>query len=364
MQQYEPRNMYMLKGPLKRKGYDWWRHFFTGVNKQTGEQKAFFIEYFIINPSRSQQKVITGKNGENRPSYVAVKAGTYGRDACQINNFFPVEELHKSKHHLELSVGQCCLSETVLAGKVETSQQDVLVHPEYMSDAGSIAWNLKLVKKLPNIHSKFTNWFARNLRHSDMYWHTQGMKTEYTGFIIFNGVEYTVTPERSYGSCDKFWGKNLKKPWIWFSSNHLVSQMNGQSLKNSAMNAGECYPDRFGKKRKILVSIVLEGEKYDFISNGSSSKNTVNYSFFENNDNLHFSMTASNKNNLVDIDLFCPKAEAQALMRENPAGINFFQKVWTCGNANGKFKLFKKNKKALELLEDAKIYNCGFEYCE
>ena len=41
----------MLKGPLQKKGYDWWWHNFTGVSKKTGEEKAFFIEYYVCNPA-------------------------------------------------------------------------------------------------------------------------------------------------------------------------------------------------------------------------------------------------------------------------------------------------------------------------
>lgn len=44
------RNQYMLSGALKNNGYDWWWYSFTGTNQITGEQKAFFVEYFIINP--------------------------------------------------------------------------------------------------------------------------------------------------------------------------------------------------------------------------------------------------------------------------------------------------------------------------
>lgn len=31
------RNAYMLQGPLATKGYDWWWHSFTGVNRTTGK---------------------------------------------------------------------------------------------------------------------------------------------------------------------------------------------------------------------------------------------------------------------------------------------------------------------------------------
>ena len=39
------KNKYMLRGVLKKNGYDWWWHSFIGYNKSNGEPKTFFIEY-------------------------------------------------------------------------------------------------------------------------------------------------------------------------------------------------------------------------------------------------------------------------------------------------------------------------------
>ncbi|MBE5983859.1 hypothetical protein ACOAOT_12545 [Lacrimispora sp. AGF001] len=44
------RDSYMLNGYLGKNGYDWWWHSFTGYHRITGEQRSFFIEYFICNP--------------------------------------------------------------------------------------------------------------------------------------------------------------------------------------------------------------------------------------------------------------------------------------------------------------------------
>lgn len=44
------RNACMLKGPLRSEGYDWWWHSFTGVNVRTGEERSFFVEFFLCNP--------------------------------------------------------------------------------------------------------------------------------------------------------------------------------------------------------------------------------------------------------------------------------------------------------------------------
>ena len=45
------KNEFMLTGIFRRKGYDWWWHSFTGVNEDTGEEKAFFVEFFTCNPA-------------------------------------------------------------------------------------------------------------------------------------------------------------------------------------------------------------------------------------------------------------------------------------------------------------------------
>ena len=44
------RNAFMLHGPLAYQGYDWWWHSFTAQDAITGEDKPFFIEFFVCNP--------------------------------------------------------------------------------------------------------------------------------------------------------------------------------------------------------------------------------------------------------------------------------------------------------------------------
>lgn len=49
-------------------GYDWYWHSFIAHNATTNEEKAFFIEFFIINPSLKQDYPLFGKDG--KPSYI------------------------------------------------------------------------------------------------------------------------------------------------------------------------------------------------------------------------------------------------------------------------------------------------------
>ena len=41
------RDACMLHGPLRSHGYDWWWHSFTAQDAETGEDKPFFIEFFL-----------------------------------------------------------------------------------------------------------------------------------------------------------------------------------------------------------------------------------------------------------------------------------------------------------------------------
>ena len=45
------RDACMLRGPLAHQGYDWWWHSFTAQDAVTGEDKPFFIEFFVCDPA-------------------------------------------------------------------------------------------------------------------------------------------------------------------------------------------------------------------------------------------------------------------------------------------------------------------------
>ena len=49
---------YMLKGSLKKNGYDSWRLVFSAFCDQTGEERTFFIEFFVINPALSPKECV------------------------------------------------------------------------------------------------------------------------------------------------------------------------------------------------------------------------------------------------------------------------------------------------------------------
>lgn len=278
------RNYYMLKGPLSKKGYDWWWHSFTGINRETGEEKAFFIEYFICNPALGGDKPILGQLEENqrkgiKPSYFLIKAGAWGKDAKQIHNFYPIIDFKCEKEKLDIKVRECTLTETHMKGSCSVTEEEARNHPEYMCDSGNMSWDIEINKKISYNVGYGASKLFRVLNAFDMFWHAEGIATEYSGEVILDGVKYDIIPEKSYGYADKNWGSDFTSPWLWISSCNLESLITGKKLENSAIEVGGGRPIIFGVpiKRKLLIGLYYEGQMYDY-----------NFSKFWNNVNIDF----------------------------------------------------------------------------
>ena len=121
------RDACMLTGRQSRQGYDWWWHSFTGRHAVTGEEKAFFVEFFLCNPARGGKDPVFGQLPENKekglvPSYLMIKAGAWGRDAGQLHRFFGWEQLDlgwDAPYHV--AAGDCYAGETELRGSISVS---------------------------------------------------------------------------------------------------------------------------------------------------------------------------------------------------------------------------------------------------
>ena len=117
--------------------------------------------------------------------------------------------------HLDIVVDNHHLTENKMIGSVQKSQDEIEAHPEYMCDAGSMEWNLKINKRVAFNVGYGALKFFRKLNAFQMFWHAEGMKTEYEGTVIFNGQVYDIRPEDSYGYADKNWGSDYTSPWVW-----------------------------------------------------------------------------------------------------------------------------------------------------
>ena len=59
----------MLTGKFAKQGYDWWWHSFTAKHEETGEERPFFIEYFVCNPALAQDTPVFGQLPENEEGH-------------------------------------------------------------------------------------------------------------------------------------------------------------------------------------------------------------------------------------------------------------------------------------------------------
>ncbi len=67
------------------------------------------------------------KNKGKKPSYLMVKAGTWGEDACQLHRFFSLKDVKiHGKAPYKIKAGDCFASETALKGSISISEEEDL----------------------------------------------------------------------------------------------------------------------------------------------------------------------------------------------------------------------------------------------
>ncbi len=362
----------MLRGPLRRKGYDWWWHSFTGVNEDSGEEKSFFIEFFTCNPALAGEKPTFGQLPENqakgvRPSYLMVKAGCWGKDHCQLHSFFPWKEVRMRKEApYYIQAGGCFASETRLFGSVSVSEEEAKAHPEWMSDSGQMQFDLTIDKQKAFNVGYGTSRPLRAMQAFEMYWHAQGMKSTYHGMVIYNGKVYRVRPEGSYGYADKNWGRDFTSPWVWLSSDHLVSNRTGQELSNSVFALGGGRPKIYGVglNRVLLGAFYYEGAVYEFNFSKFWTGAKSSFSCRETEKEVQWHVLLKNRKMLMETDVRCKKEEMVLMNYEAPDGKKKLNRLWNGGTGTGRIRLYKKGPDGFALVDDISADHVGCEYGE
>lgn len=360
------RNGYMLTGSLAKQGYDWWWHSFVGYNQKTGEKRSFFVEYFVINPALGKDKVILGQTTEKRrPSYVMIKAGAWGEDKKQLNGFYPITEMQLKQVPFSLTVGECELSEKHMKGRVAVKAVEA-AKPENMCDSGTMEWDLAINKKVAFNVGYGAGRFFRKLNAFHMFWHAEGMKTEYKGTVTFEGEVYEVNPERSCGYADKNWGKDFTSPWVWISSCNLTSNITGKKLNNTVFDIGGGRPVVFGfaLERRLLMDIYYEGQDYEFNFSKFWTGCKTKFRCYETDNELIWEIHTQNRTSEMEIYCTCPKGEMLLINYEAPDGSKRHNRLWNGGTGSGSIKLYKKDKKQRILIEDMTFIDAGCEYGE
>ena len=352
------KNGYMLNGRFKKKGYDWWWHSFTALD-ENGNEVPFFIEYFIINPKISPSKATFGRLKE-KPSYVMVKCGCWGENKVQINKMYKINDVKINKAPYKLEANDFYASDELIKGNI--NQIDADKHPEYMSDNGHMEWELKINKEIAFNVGYGTSAILRKIKAFQMYWHAEGMKSAYEGYIILNGKKYTVSKDSCYGYADKNWGSNFTSPWVWLSSNNIYDNINNKQLKNTVFDIGGGRPKVYfiPFNRKLLGALYLEGKEYEFNFSKFWHPTKTKFNSYETEDKIIWDVSQKSKGYTMDTHIECYKKDMLFVNYESPDGMKRYNKLWNGGNGFGNIKLSKKNK----LIADLSVKNVGCEYGE
>ena len=357
-----------LFGAQAECGYDWWWHSFTARHEKTGEEKAFFIEFFLCNPKSGKDKPVFGQLNENKekgikPSYLMVKGGAWGEDASQLHRFFGWKQVNvHMKAPFTVKADDCYVDENKTYGHISISSYEAENHPEYMCQSGEIAWKLRINKLVAFNVGYGASKIFRKLQLFEMFWHAEGMKTAYEGEVVWKGEKYIVSPENCYGYADKNWGKGFTSPWVWLSSNNLTSRITGKKLKNSVFDIGGGCP-KIGPvalKRKLLSAFWYEGKCYEFNFSKFWTFTRTKFNCRETDTHIIWHVEQKTWNNRMVADISCKKKDMLLVNYEAPNGEKRHNRLWNGGNGVGIIKLYHKDR----LIDEIYAKNIGCEYGE
>lgn len=364
------RNQCMLTGTLAQQGYDWWWHSFTAQDALTGEERPFFIEYFLVNPDKGGAEPIFGQLPQNKelgvwPSYLMVKAGTWGPGKKQLHRFFGWDDVKVEWGTPYLLAADDCLAcDTSIKGSVSVSAEDAQAHPEWMCDSGTMSWDLSLDKQIAFNVGYGASEPLRKAEAFEMYWHAEGMKTCVSGTVTLDGREYVVNPETSYGYADKNWGRDFTTPWVWLSSCNLTSVLTGKKLNDTVFDIGGGRPKVYavGLPQKLLGAIWYEGQGYEFNFSKLWTLSRTSFNCYESDDYIVWHVEQDTFEARLETDIMCAKADMLLVNYEAPDGNKRHNRLWNGGNGTGILKLYKRTSKGLELIDEMLAENVGCEY--
>lgn len=373
-------NKYGLTGSHKHIGINIWRFYFNAVRKSTGNDQPFFIEFEFLNSWVSQNEVVLGYQsrvnvttddlqyaltgtgapaalqGEKLavPSYVVIRIGKLGREGRQLCKYIAPSAVHFEQKNFKIETEAGWFTETGLQGAIEISEKENLEHPEYFCNSGKASWNLAY---------EITNESIDGYKNSSEKWFPSGLKALFEGEITYDDEKYSVIPGKSFGYVERYWNKSLPETWFHISSSNLFSIISGKPLFNSGFSVQGIFQNRVS-----LIS-TFEGTQIDFCANNSQRSYSVVWNCSQvpgtddvNEDQLHWSVSITNKIWVIDIDLFCKINELSSRHIELPEGNRNVLSVLQGGTATGEIKLYRKLKKGIEQIEYAKIVSAFCEF--
>lgn len=356
----------------KKLGINYWRFIFNGVDEISGSEQFFFIEYEMVNPWLSPNEVVLGfkprvkiteddlqyalagtKSAQNfdtedkvQPSYCAIRIGMLGKKSKQLCYYFPVKQVQCKNKPFELNIENKFITENGTSGFLSISEEDKTAHPEYLCDSGYVKWDITYDP---------VKWGDEGYNKDGNCWIPCGLKTDYTGKISFDGVDYLVTPQRSSGYMERYWGKKIPETWFHVSSATLTSVITGKSLLGSSFSTQGIFDN------KLSFEGWFEDLNIQFVANKAKKLNLVwdCQQMPEKDDPetnlLHWTASFDDKNWVVDMDIFCKITELYNRSIELPGGARKILNLLEGASGQGEIKIYKKKGSTLEQIEHAQL---------
>ena len=90
-----------------------------------------------------------------------------------------------------------------------------------------------------------------------------GIRTQYSGTVHFDGERYLVRPETSFGYSGKTWGSEFLSPWIQLTASAVWSRQTGESLSDTAFDVTGCMKVKgLPASYNMLGLMRYEGKEY------------------------------------------------------------------------------------------------------
>ncbi|MBQ9580179.1 MAG: hypothetical protein IJR23_03295, partial [Lachnospiraceae bacterium] len=322
--------------------------------------KAKEKPYFVWNKPK--------KKLGDRPSYFMVNVGYWGKDHAQLHRFFPWKDVNiYDGVPFVVEAGDCICSEVYTEGSVSVRSDIEQKHPEWMSDVGTMSWALEIDKKIAFNVGYGASAFFRKINAFEMFWHAEGIKTEYKGEVILNGEKYIVSPKDCNGYADKNWGKDFTSPWIWLSSNNLTSLLTGRKLHNSVFEIGGGRPKIYfvPLNKKLLGVFHYEGRDYEFNFSKFWTLSKTKFKCFETKKEVVWHIVQDTRKARLVANVHCKKDEMLNINYESPDGHKRHNRLWNGGTGRGELLLYKKGLFGkLKLVDDVLAEDIGCEYGE
>lgn len=357
----------MLCGSLAKQGYIRWWHSFTGICPNTQETRTFFVEYFVINPGLGSTQPILGKHPYfkkrgMKPSYVMIKAGAFpdenGQGGKQLHAFFPISSLKVVPDPLYVEVDDNFFSENQMAGFVGVTN-DQARHRSFMTDAGSMEWDLKMHKAIACQTGPIAGRLATALNALESFWHGEGIRTQFSGTVTLDGITYEVSPETCFGYADKHWGRNFNTPWMQFASSCLVSERTGKVLKHSALAIDGCCPRLFcfPLKQRLILQLTYTGEDFEYNFARLPLMSRCKWKTKETNKRYIWQIMAQNRTSVIKLSCSCQKERMMPLDYETPDATNRPATLLGSNAGIGTVEIYRRTPDGLQLIDRLSIEN-------